>query len=151
MPVCEEAAMKRHGAVATAFAFAVVSESLDSGTVNSSAVMLKMPADEGLYKVRGTLSYDEATRTITFTPSQPLNNGTSYRLTITGVKDLAGNALADTKITFKTYRNPLIIMVGCSAGTVSGYSKCSFDANANMTSSISYSGAGTDGTWFTAI
>jgi hypothetical protein len=126
----------------------VVSESLDSGPVNSSTVTLKIPSEEGLYTVRGTASYDEATRMITFKPLQLLYNDMLNRLIITGVKDLAGNALADTKITVKTYRNPDIVMVGYTGGNVQSYHTWSFNANNNMTSSIDYTDADGDGTWF---
>ncbi len=54
--------------------------------------------------VTGTVSYDPATWKATFTPSAALANGTNYTVTIsTGVKDLAGNAMAAAKVwTFTT-------------------------------------------------
>ncbi len=48
--------------------------------------------------VTGTVSYDPATWKATFTPTVPLANGTNYTATVsTGVKDLAGNAMAVAK------------------------------------------------------
>jgi type IV pilus assembly protein PilY1 len=48
--------------------------------------------------VTGTVSYDPATWKATFTPSVALANGTNYTVTVTtGVKDLAGNAMAAAK------------------------------------------------------
>jgi len=52
----------------------------------------------GNQPVPGAISYDEATRTATFTPSAPLAAGATYSATIVsgpdGVQDLAGNPLA---------------------------------------------------------
>ena len=58
--------------------------------------MRSAPNETGPYTVAGTVSYDAGTNTATFTQtSPPLANNTGYTLTITtGVKDLAGNALA---------------------------------------------------------
>jgi hypothetical protein len=45
--------------------------------------------------VPGVVSYDVATRTMTFTPTAKLNRATVYAATITtGAKDLSDNALA---------------------------------------------------------
>ncbi len=85
---------------------AVFSEAIEPTTVNSNTVGLVGPANS---VVAGSLSYNSATRTATFTPSNPLAPSTSYTLTIKGglndprIKDLAGNALAsDTVMSFTT-------------------------------------------------
>jgi hypothetical protein len=63
-------------------------------TVDTFRVVRLIPP--GTLPVSGKLSYDEASQTVTFTPSHRLAKGT-YRATIsTGVKDNAGNALANT-------------------------------------------------------
>src|SRR2546422_254404 len=69
-------------------------EALDPATVNTSSFTLKqgLPADVGI-AVSGTVGY--AGRTATFSPSVTLLPNTVYTATVTtGVKDLAGNALA---------------------------------------------------------
>jgi len=72
--------------LATAFA-ATFSEAMDPATL--------IPANFSVAGVSGSVTYDAATRTATFTPTAPLANNTSYTATIgTGVKDLAGNSLA---------------------------------------------------------
>jgi hypothetical protein len=43
--------------------------------------------------VSGTVTYDAASRTATFTPGVGFSYGTSYYVTVTGVKDLAGNVM----------------------------------------------------------
>ncbi len=49
--------------------------------------------------VAGTLSYDPATWTITFTPDAPLASNTTYTATLTTtLKDLAGNMLAEAYV-----------------------------------------------------
>ena len=63
------------------------SEAMDASTINNSTFTI----DNG---VTGTVAYDDATKTATFTPSSNLNYATPYTATITtGVKDLAGNAM----------------------------------------------------------
>ncbi|MBI5206231.1 MAG: Ig-like domain-containing protein, partial [Candidatus Firestonebacteria bacterium] len=64
---------------------ATFSEDMDSSSINLSI-------SGG---VTGIVSYDKNNRTATFTPSGPLAYNTEYTATITtGVKDLAGNAIA---------------------------------------------------------
>ena len=46
--------------------------------------------------VPATVSYDAAFRTGVMTPSSPLSGSTTYTATITGVQDVAGNALASS-------------------------------------------------------
>ena len=71
----------------------VFSEAMDATTINASTVRLL----NGASTVAATVSYNAATRTATLTPTAPLGNLTDYTLSVsTGVKDLAGNALAQT-------------------------------------------------------
>jgi methionine-rich copper-binding protein CopC len=72
------------------------SEPIDQLTLTATTVSLKNTVTSAV--VAGSLSYDVGTNKVTFTPSGPLSNGTSYTLTVlggaSGVKDLAGNPLA---------------------------------------------------------
>jgi hypothetical protein len=68
------------------------------------------------------VTYNAATNTATLTPSAPLSNNTSYTVTVTtGVKDVAGNALAVQSIfTFTTTADtvkPTIIATSPGDGT----------------------------------
>ena len=64
------------------------SKEIDPATVNGQTFYLTPGAV-------GTVSYDPATRTATFTPSGPLAYTTSYTATVsTGVADAAGNTLS---------------------------------------------------------
>lgn len=70
---------------------AVFSESLDPASVAGSVTV----SDSTGKTVSGTTTYDDASKTITFTPGAALTTSSSYTVTInTGVKDVAGNALA---------------------------------------------------------
>ena len=65
---------------------AAFSENMDPATINNLTFTLT--------GITGTVSYDGATRTASFTPDAPLSNNTTYTATIsTAVKDLAGNRL----------------------------------------------------------
>jgi hypothetical protein len=69
------------------------SEAIDPLTITSSTFVLK----QGTTAVTGTVVY--SAKTATFTPSVILLSGTVYTATVsTGVKDLAGNALATSTI-----------------------------------------------------
>jgi len=57
--------------------------------------------------VASVVTYDDATRTITLNPNANLTPGRSYTLTLvgtgtSGIRDLAGNRLAATSVTFTT-------------------------------------------------
>ncbi|HEX8520660.1 MAG TPA: Ig-like domain-containing protein [Tepidisphaeraceae bacterium] len=53
--------------------------------------------------VAGTITYDAGTKTATFTPTNPLNQSTTYTATVSGAKDVAGNTMsAATNWSFTT-------------------------------------------------
>jgi methionine-rich copper-binding protein CopC len=69
------------------------SEAIDQSTITATTVSLKNTNTSAV--VVATLTYDVGTNKVTLRPNGPLSNSTSYTLTITtGIKDLAGNALA---------------------------------------------------------
>lgn len=75
---------------------ATFSEAMDTTTINGTTFTLKTT---GGTAVTGTVTYDVPSKTARFTPSSPLLNNTGYTATITtGVKDLAGNAMAANKV-----------------------------------------------------
>ena len=71
------------------------SEALSVASVTSSTVQLR---DSSNNLVPATVSYNSANNTATLTPTSPLANSMTYMITIvggaSGVKDVAGNALA---------------------------------------------------------
>ena len=72
----------------TAPIIVVFSEAIDPKTINPNTFFIK--------GVTGTYTYDEPTRTAKLVPSAPLALSTTYAVTVTtGIKDLAGNALAE--------------------------------------------------------
>ena len=71
------------------------SEAIDPLTINTASFRLAGP---GAASVTGTVGYNALAKTATFTPTAPLAASTAYTATITtGIKDLAGNALATQK------------------------------------------------------
>ncbi|MEP6507773.1 MAG: Ig-like domain-containing protein [Gemmatimonadales bacterium] len=78
------------------------SEAMDATTINGTNIKLTETATTTA--VAGTVSYSSGTNTAMFTPTAPLRNNISYTLTVTtGVKDVAGNALAaQSTATFTT-------------------------------------------------
>src|SRR5207253_3203126 len=64
------------------------SEAMDASTINTTTFTLK----QGTTPVAGTVSYSGITAT--FTPAGNLAPLTTYTATISGARDLAGNALA---------------------------------------------------------
>lgn len=76
-------------------------ETLALSTVHSGNFLVY--ADDTGNMVPGQLSINGARTVVTFTPSSPLNAATAYTaVATTGVKDLAGNALATASITHFT-------------------------------------------------
>lgn len=72
---------------------AVMSESIAPATVTAASVRVLTAV--GSTVIPGTVSYTEATKTISFTPSSQLSFATDYSFVIgTEVTDVAGNALA---------------------------------------------------------
>ena len=78
---------------------ATFSEAMDPLTITTDTFTLAA----GVTSVAGTVAYDALTEIATFNPTANLAGNTSYTATIkggaTGVKDLAGNALAVDKVT----------------------------------------------------
>ncbi|MDD5762561.1 MAG: Ig-like domain-containing protein, partial [bacterium] len=83
---------------------ATFSEEMDNTTITGTTFTVKA----GATGVTGTVGYAAGTYVATFTPSSSLAYSTTYTVTVTtGVKDLAGNALAaDNTWTFTTAAAP---------------------------------------------
>ena len=68
---------------------------MNASTISGSTIELRNASN---VLITVTVSYNAATRTVTLTPSASLANSTVYTVTIkggaSGVKDVAGNALA---------------------------------------------------------
>src|SRR5919112_995310 len=74
---------------------ATFSEAMNASTISGTTFTLKLPNGN---TVPATVSYDAATKTAKLDPISNLANSTTYTATVTtGVKDLAGNALATAK------------------------------------------------------
>ncbi len=106
------------GTVAVAF-----DEAMDHSTINAVTFLLK---DSGDNPVSGTVTYEDASKTATFTPATPLGYRTTYSATITaGVKDFYGNAMAtDYTWSFSTARERVVFttntLIGCTNSSYDG-------------------------------
>ena len=74
---------------------ATFSEALQSGTV-----VMTLTGPGGA--VSGTLAYNSATNTATFTPAAPLAVQTTYTVNVSGAKDLADNVMTSVSWSFTT-------------------------------------------------
>ncbi|HEY4308987.1 MAG TPA: Ig-like domain-containing protein [Pirellulales bacterium] len=85
------------GVATSANVTATFSEALTAASVSGSTFQLR---DVNSNLIAATVSYNASTKTATLTPTSPLANSMTYMLAIvggaSGVKDLAGNALATT-------------------------------------------------------
>jgi Ice-binding-like/Bacterial Ig-like domain len=79
---------------------ATFSEAMQPSTINTTTFTLTGP---GNTSVTGTVSYDSASNTATFTPANPLALDQPYAANISpGAEDLSGNPLANYNWTFMT-------------------------------------------------
>lgn len=69
--------------------------------INPSTISMVL-RDASNNVIPGTLSYNNTTNTETFTPASQLATSTTYTITISGAKDLAGNPMATTSWSFTT-------------------------------------------------
>lgn len=70
-------------------------EPIDQATLTASAFTVEEVVGGVGTAIAGTRSYDATTNTAIFTPSAPYKNHLNYRISVTtGVRDIAGNALA---------------------------------------------------------
>ena len=78
---------------------ATFSESMDPSTITTSTFTLQTSGPPLGPLLSGSVTYDAATKIASFAPSSSLVDTTKYTATITtGVKDVAGNALASNKV-----------------------------------------------------
>ncbi len=89
-------------------ATATFSEAMNAATITTSTVVLRNPSN-GI--IASTVSYNASTNVATLTPTAALAASTTYTATITGgasgVKDVAGNALASNFVwSFTTGTGP---------------------------------------------
>ena len=103
----------------------VFSEGAASSTVNSQTFVVR---DSSSNVIPGTVTYDILTNYATFTPSAPFLPGTTYRVVIHGVTDLAGQPmLAALAFIFTTAAvvvpplQDLVFEADVTTGTISGW------------------------------
>lgn len=119
LPTNEQASVAVSSAIKVVF-----SEGAASNTVNTNTFVVK---DGSGTSVSGSVTYDIVTNYATFTPLASLMPGATYTVTISGVTDLAGEAMAAPyTFTFITagatvQAQDLVYETDVSAGTILGW------------------------------
>jgi Bacterial Ig-like domain len=119
----------------------VFNAALDPATVLASNVLVT----GGGVAAPVSVSYNAATFTLTLRPQNPLNAGVQYTVAIPGIRDAAGNAIANSNVSFKTFitgtpRNDEYN----SAGVLTGYSLGTLDAADNIVQITNYASPSND-------
>ncbi|MFC1523282.1 Ig-like domain-containing protein [Thermodesulfobacteriota bacterium] len=127
-----------------------VSEHLDESTVNTTTITITYKENIfGSETERCAVTYDKLRKVITVHPLKPLISSKSYNVVFSSIKDLAGNIMADTSITFRAHQNPMTFSVSYMDGDVYVYYTQTFDTVGNLIRRADYDGPGSDGIWFT--
>jgi hypothetical protein len=79
-----------------------------SGEINEKTIIPDtfIVADSKGHNIKGTVKYNAATYTATFAPSASFARGTTYAVSINGVKDVKGNDVPPYSLTFTTRKGP---------------------------------------------
>ncbi|WP_406695926.1 DUF4082 domain-containing protein [Singulisphaera sp. Ch08] len=85
---------------ATDVSSAIVISATFNETLLAGTAMISLTGPGGA--VAGSVTYDNATNTVRFTPSASLNALTTYTVTVSGARDLANNAMASLSWNFST-------------------------------------------------
>ncbi len=118
----------------------VFSAALDPATVLASNVLVT----GGGASAPVTVSYNPATFTLTIRPQNPLNAGVQYTVAIPGVRDAAGNAIANSNVSFKTFITGTPRTDVFTAGVLSGYTLGTLDAADNLVQITTYASPSND-------
>jgi hypothetical protein len=131
---------------------ATFSEAVDPATVDVNSFTLAGP---GSTSVSATVSYNPTQKVATLTPSSALASGTAYTATVNGVKDTAGNVMAQPATwTFTTAMSsgpPTITDLGqvgqatssASGATLSMHTTRAVPAGSTVVVGLGYAGAST--------
>lgn len=125
------------------FAF---NEELNTSTVSTQTVLLRR-GPEGIFP--GAPTFDATTNEISF-GGVPLVYATDYTVTLDGIRDLSGNAMAPVTISFRTVENPMVRVDQLNAGTQGPYSIITLDEYGNAVAVDQFGDAGPDGLFDTA-
>jgi hypothetical protein len=106
---------------------ATFDEPLDPTTVTAANLRLTARLDDSTPTLPGTVSYDEMTNTITFTPLRPFEYDSTYRLHIGAVTDASGNAFEGTTFQLHTVVNAITRETVFTNNQISGYVENTLD------------------------
>lgn len=78
---------------------------INSATLNNSTIAL---SDQQGYQYTGTVTYDANQKRISFQPNQPLDPSTTYGVTLAMIRDVLGNPVAGTPMSW-TFTTPAAV------------------------------------------
>lgn len=122
-------------------------EELAPSSVNESSVIVTYPNLSYVAQIKGTVAYDVASRTITFTPRLPLATGMKHTVHLANtITDEAGNAFTGGDLTFITSVNSQAKKVAYNTTTnqPSSWTQYTLDANGRHSMQVGFS-PGIDG------
>ncbi|MBL9012854.1 MAG: Ig-like domain-containing protein [Myxococcales bacterium] len=138
----------------------VFDEDLDASTVTDQAIQVTWVTNNftGIsalnlgysMPVPGVVTFDAASRTITFDPTFPLNPNQRYVVRIADtIADAAGNKFAGKDLSFNTVTNQTVKRVGYNTSTsaVSYWQSYAIDNNGHQSRVVNFSGPGVDNIW----
>jgi Bacterial Ig-like domain len=116
-----------------------------SGPLDASTLIAgNVQVTGGGVTVPVSLSYDASTYKLTIRGQEPLSDGVQYTVTIPSVRDIAGNAIAASPLTFKTSLPQAPRTYAYSNGVIVAYTAAVVDTSDNITRLITYTGKGAD-------
>lgn len=93
-------------------------ESLDPASVNDQTVILVPSANQlgqggmqgmmNLQQITGSVTYDNNTKTVLFTPKILMQHGAEYVVQLKNIRSATGQTLPDKSFSFRTLNNPVI-------------------------------------------
>jgi hypothetical protein len=121
----------------------VFDEPLDPATIDGISVWANGT------RWTGELTYDDATRTVRFTPARPLERNARHTVVVGAVTDLAGNLAEETRSSFFTYVGSPLEVLTYANGSVTHRQRYVLDTNGRWSDILEYADRGQDGTWQT--
>jgi len=136
-------------------------EALDPTTVSATTVKARYASNQSFYDMlgllklenagpvpSGTVSYDETLHKITFKPLLPLPYNARIDITLDGIKDKQGNALAATHLKFTTLANFDRYWTGYNGNAITSY--IDFGTMNGQQAQYTSAQVGPDLLWYTA-
>jgi hypothetical protein len=132
------------------FCHADTAQAQDSVSTWSGMTKWSYITDKQEYTVKGSISVDPASRTVTFKPDSPLEYAAEYELVFNNIADTSGNPLNIESVVFRTYENPTTFSLTPNlVENTKQVTKHLYDMPDGITRHVNYNSPGQDETWNT--